>query len=289
MYGCHFSNTFTSAAAVCGIIMIASGFNFAASEPTGNVTYTFTSNVNQAGDNYQRIVAAMDSAIYNYNTYTTITKKLTIEYNSSVQTADGNSNGNIRFGSSKSYQVTCTAMHEIAHTIGVGTTTRRSGLINANKVYTGSYAKEKLKEIDGESAILKGDNQHFWPYGLNYSSEVKSNQDLINHCLIVNEIYKDLYPEKIPTGTIAYAVTSERPRVVWNGGTGLSIRLASARKVDAVIYTVDGRIVGRISREFEEAGIYSLPVIPSRLARGQYLYRIKTDVSMNQGTVVLTR
>ncbi|MCX7726793.1 MAG: hypothetical protein N2053_08075 [Chitinispirillaceae bacterium] len=164
----------------------------------GEITYTLStenSNTAEGKEAYARIKIAMDSAVYYYNTYTTLTKKLTVKYEPSVQTADGNYNGSIRFGPNKSYQITCTAMHEIAHTIGVGTTNEWRALINENKIYIGQRASAKLKEIDGPTAVLKGDAQHFWPYGLNYASEVKSEKDLINHCLIVNEIYKDMFPK----------------------------------------------------------------------------------------------
>ena len=45
------------------------------------------------------------------------------------------------------------------------------------------------KEVTGDqNAVVNGDNQYFWPYGLNYANEVKSSQDLINHCKIVESI-----------------------------------------------------------------------------------------------------
>ncbi len=35
------------------------------------------------------------------------------------------------------------------------------------------------------------DNQHFWPYGLNYVKEYKIESDLINHCKIMNAMKMD--------------------------------------------------------------------------------------------------
>ena len=128
-------------------------------------------------DAYRRIEEAMETAVYYYNTYTTITKEIKVLYEPSVSTADGNINGTIRFGN-KSYMNHVTAMHEISHTIGVGTTNAWWNLI-VDGVYTGKHATEELRAITGDnSAVLKGDRQHFWPYGLNYASEAKSKRIL---------------------------------------------------------------------------------------------------------------
>jgi hypothetical protein len=178
-----------------GVFCLANTCIFAANGTTtsGNVTYTLTQATNPTQtqkDAYAKIKTAMDKAVGYYNKYTTITKKLTISYNSSVATADGNSNGSIRFGNS-TYMNYITAMHEIAHTVGVGTTSKWNSLIS-NGVYTGNNAKNILKTLTGDNtAVLKGDKQHFWPYGLNYTSEVKSETDVINHCKIVEAMKKD--------------------------------------------------------------------------------------------------
>lgn len=161
--------------------------------PTGNVTYTIVKAQNPNADQqdaYKRIEEAMETAVFYYNKYTTITKHITVIYEPSVPTADGNINGTIRFGN-KSYMNHVTAMHEISHTVGVGTTNAWRNLI-VGGVYTGKNATEELKTITGDSnAVLKGDSQHFWPYGLNYVHEAESEADLINHCKIVNAMKKD--------------------------------------------------------------------------------------------------
>lgn len=160
----------------------------------GNVTYTLVKVANPTADQldaYNRIQSAMDKAVSFYNEYTTITKALTVYYEPSVSTADGNINGTIRFGSNRSYMNHITAMHEIAHTVGVGTSGKWSSLI-VNGVYTGPNATAAIRAITGDNnAVIKGDRTHFWPYGLNYTSEVKSDQDLINHCIIVDAMKKD--------------------------------------------------------------------------------------------------
>ncbi len=255
--------------------MIAIFFLYAsagtASEPAGHITYTLStqnSTTPEGKEAYARIKIAMDSALYYYNTYTSLSKKLTVTYEPSVQTADGNFNGSIRFGSNKSYQVTCTAMHEIAHTIGVGTTSQWSGLIK-NNVYIGKNASAKLKEIDSPDAVLKGDNQHFWPYGLNYASEVKSEKDLINHCLIVNEIFKDLFP------TVVFEMENNGRQSLGDGelyGKVFFFGAYTDHKIEAAVFNLAGRRISDYSigdnRGFSKNNSFRLPVT------GGYVYRI---------------
>ncbi len=164
------------------------------SQTTGNITYTLIREQNPTADQadaYAKIKAAMDCAVMYYNNLTNISKQLTVYYNTSVPTADASINGTIRFGSSRSYMDTCTAMHEIAHTVGVGQSSAWFSLVK-NGIYTGTYGTEELRNITGVSTdAVHGDSQHFWPYGLNYSSEVKTDADYINRCRIVNQFKKD--------------------------------------------------------------------------------------------------
>lgn len=166
----------------------------------GRVTYTLAKSANPTSTEqnaYDLITAAMDKAVYYYNCYTDITKSLNISYNAGVQTADGNINGSIRFGSTGS-MVYITAMHEIGHTLGIGTASNWRSLVDipqggSSGPWTGTNGNAELRAITGKSTdTLTADTQHFWPYGLNYTSEVKSEADLINHCRIVVAMRKDL-------------------------------------------------------------------------------------------------
>lgn len=141
---------------------------------------------------YDKITAALDKALGYYNCYTDITKQLRASYEPSVATADGNVNGSIRFGSQDSMNY-ITAMHEIGHTVGVGS--NEWGRLLRDGIFTGATATAKLREIDGDPAAqVHGDAQHFWPYGLNYTTEVKSDADLLAHCALVMAIRADIYP-----------------------------------------------------------------------------------------------
>jgi hypothetical protein len=162
---------------------------------TGNVTYTLVKSSNPTSTEqaaYTLITAAMDSAVWYMNHYTTFTKALTVTYVPSVATADGNINGSIRFGSNTYYMNLATALHEIAHTVGVGTSNVWWNTLIVSGVYTGSNATQKLRTLTGNAtAVLYGDSQHFWPFGLNYPTEVTSVYDYIYHCQILEAMQAD--------------------------------------------------------------------------------------------------
>lgn len=159
----------------------------------GAVSYTLSRAASPSAQQtmaYDRITAAMDKALGYYNCYTDITKALRVSYEPSVPTADGNVNGSIRFGSNDSMNY-ITAMHEIGHTVGVGSAEFNRLIVDG--VFTGPVATAKLRELTGDpDAELHGDTQHFWPYGLNFTSEVESEADLLNHCALVVAMRTDM-------------------------------------------------------------------------------------------------
>ncbi|AUX39497.1 uncharacterized protein SOCE26_008890 [Sorangium cellulosum] len=159
----------------------------------GGITYTLARAPAPTAEQqaaYDRITSAMDEALSHYNCYTTIEKRLSVSYEPSVQTADGNVNGSVRFGSRDSMNY-ITAMHEISHTLGVGS--NEFGALVREGVFTGATATSQLRAITGnEGDVVHADRQHFWPYGLNYTSEFMTTADLVNHCKMVVAIREDL-------------------------------------------------------------------------------------------------
>ena len=159
----------------------------------GNVSYNLARVANPSADQqeaYRLITAAMDEAVRNYNCYTNLARNLNVSYNPGVATADGSTNGSIRFGSRASMHYV-TAMHEIAHTFGVGFDRFRALVVNG--VYTGPEATAQLRAISGiANDEIHSDGTHFWPHGLNYISEGGTQQDLINHCLVVEAMVRDI-------------------------------------------------------------------------------------------------
>ena len=137
---------------------------------------------------YAKIDDAMKLAVARSNKLTKrANKNITVSYVPGVETADGNFNGNIRFGSNKSYMNERTALHEIAHTLGVGQTKAFD-----QKCASGNWptALPLLRSWDGPDAKINCGGGHFWPYGLNYDREW-SERDGDRHCLLVDAMLAD--------------------------------------------------------------------------------------------------
>jgi autotransporter-associated beta strand protein len=138
-------------------------------------------------DKRAAIIAAMDEAVALYNSHGHFPKTLWANYNPSVATAQASYSGWIDFGGMIGTRV---ALHEISHTLGVGTVsawnTKRSG-----NTWTGTYAINRVKLFDGPSAALNADSIHFWPYGLNYDSEDGATTR-VRHVRMVAALRRDM-------------------------------------------------------------------------------------------------
>ncbi|XXX72870.1 hypothetical protein WMF30_35000 [Sorangium sp. So ce134] len=159
----------------------------------GGITYALAMDPAPSAEQqsaYDMITSAMDEALSYYNCHTSIEKRLSVSYVPSVATADGNVNGSIRFGAVSSMNY-ITAMHEISHTLGVGSF--EFGAMVRDGIFTGEAATSQLRAITGNASdLVHADSQHFWPYGLNYTSEVETTDDLVNHCKMVVAIREDI-------------------------------------------------------------------------------------------------
>lgn len=188
-------------------------------------------------DAYKRISAAMDSAVYMYNKYTHMSKHIEVYYNTGVQTADASYNGTMRFGAGRAYMNVRTAMHEMGHTMGMGTTSEYRDMLK-DGVFQGETAQAKLKELTGDpTAVLKGDSQHFWPYGLNYDSELHSEQDLIIHCQIVEAMYQDIFKEKFYMTARVKSLTDGKC-IGRTSTNGLEMMDCSGEETEAKIWSI---------------------------------------------------
>ncbi|WP_328784586.1 hypothetical protein OHT68_42340 [Streptomyces canus] len=156
------------------------------------ITWTLERASNPTADQqaaYTLITSAMNAAVTRYNNLSDLGKSITVRYDTSVPTADGNLNGTIRFGSNRSYMTERTALHEIAHTIGVGTSSGWSSL-GGSGTWTGAQATALVRQFDGSSAKLSTGGGHFWPYGLNYENEF-SGTAADRHVQIVAAMVRD--------------------------------------------------------------------------------------------------
>lgn len=152
------------------------------------IVYTLTEDAHRWDPEIKRrIIEAMDYAVDLYNALGAFEKEITVRYDPATPTADGNFNGRINFGGQISPR---TALHEVAHTLGVGTH-RRWLRLSEDGRWTGKHALELLRELDGPKAVLNVDRHHFWPYGLNFEYESSKENDR-RHVLIVGALVRDM-------------------------------------------------------------------------------------------------
>lgn len=136
--------------------------------PAPPLTYTLVAgNDSWPAAKRAAIISAMDEAVAHYNAYGYFPKSLTVNYDPNVPTANGSYSGRINFGGSISTRV---ALHEISHTLGVGTVSAWS-LFNGGGTWSGPHANARVQLYNGAGTTIGCDSQHFWPYGLNYDSE----------------------------------------------------------------------------------------------------------------------
>ncbi|AVT37733.1 hypothetical protein [Plantactinospora sp. BB1] len=160
--------------------------------PAATITWTLARAQNPTADQqdaYARITSAMNAAVARYNALSDLGKSITVHYVPGVPTADGNINGSIRFGSNRSYMTERTALHETAHTLGVGLSGGWQSL-GGSGTWTGAQATALVRQYDGPNAVIRTGGGHFWPYGLNYDNEFsQTNAD--RHVWIVAAMKRD--------------------------------------------------------------------------------------------------
>jgi hypothetical protein len=154
----------------------------AAATPASALTWSLAGgNENWPADVRNQIIASMNEAVALYNANGYFDKHVTANYNPGVPTAQASYSGWIDFGPMRN---TRTALHEIAHTLGVG----QYWSFNGNAFTRGN---ELVKLYDGQGAGVGAGGGHFWPYGLNYDSE-DGPVNRVRHCRMVAALRFDM-------------------------------------------------------------------------------------------------
>lgn len=154
----------------------------------GPLTYSLAPGAERwPADIRERIRYAMEGAVALYNKYGSFPKHLTANYNPGVPTAQAGYNGWIDFGGQIGYR---TALHEISHTLGIGTVWNWSSFVQGGQ-WTGVQALRQVRVFDGPNATLGADGAHYWPYGLNYETE-GSTENNRRHVLMDAAFRRDL-------------------------------------------------------------------------------------------------
>lgn len=153
-----------------------------------DVTYWLDASV----DNNTAVKTSVEEAVPIYNKYGSFNKHLSVYYNTGIPTAEANYDGYMGFGSQWSV---CTVLHEMGHTMGVGTywgSPSYSSLM-VGDVWQGFYGRKLALEMgSGYADGLHGDGMHIWPWGLNYETEDSSFMERIKHVRIMAALRCDM-------------------------------------------------------------------------------------------------
>lgn len=215
----HVGSKITAVVSALAVALLAASFltltESTSASAAGGMTYEIVKSANPSPDEldaYWRIDQAMSSAVDLWNKNSDVQIHETVYYDTSVPTANGGPNGSggtIRFGWNRVFMVTGTALHEIAHTIGVGTDPKWWSSLCVNGVWEGDNAKALIQEFDGPGARIGCNGGHFWPYGLNYASEF-SDTAYARHIALVLAYHKDFtFPRTGFIGDVADYATSQ--------------------------------------------------------------------------------
>lgn len=168
--------------------------------PMGMVGWSYNNGGSDEED--ARINAAVADAVDIWNNITSIRGlRITVSYGASTPTADCSYGGSMRVGPNASYQRTGTIQHEMAHAVGVGTIERwNNSAVYRQNTSSGFWLGERTDQVlafleNDETAHLKGDKTHFWPYGVNGANEDNGTRMLYYaNALIVQALGEDNLP-----------------------------------------------------------------------------------------------
>jgi hypothetical protein len=137
--------------------------------------------------------ASMTAVVNRFNTYGDFDWGsdgwVDVYYNAGVPTAQANYYGSIDFGGTwPNERVT---QHELNHWLGSGTYWNWGNQFN-NNVWTGPRVAQLVQQFDGQGAAFRRSGVHFYPYGLNYDSEVVNDSIYMRNVALMYAMRQDM-------------------------------------------------------------------------------------------------
>ena len=112
-----------------------------------------------------------------------------VYYKPGVPTAQANYYGSIDFGGTwPNERVT---QHEINHWFGTGTYWNWANQFSGG-VWTGARVNTLIRQFDGDAAVIRQSGYHFYPYGLNFDSEVTDAATFMRNVALTYAMRQDM-------------------------------------------------------------------------------------------------
>ncbi len=135
-------------------------------------------------------VTSLQAVVNRYNAYGDFGNySVYAYYNAGIPTAQASYLGSIGYGGT--YPNERVTQHESNHYLGSGTIGEWDARFNGN-VWTGAKVNRLFAQFDGDGAVMLKSGVHFYPYGLNYDSEVTSDAIYMRNIAIMYAMRQDM-------------------------------------------------------------------------------------------------
>ena len=146
----------------------------AAVSTTADAALTYSISGTWPGNSAATAASAMAAIVTDYNAYGDFgTHNIDVAYVSGVPTAQSSYLSQIQVGGSYTDPLLRRVLeHETNHYFGSGTTSNWTNEFNSSAVWIGANMNSLAAEFDGDGTVIRQAGVHFYPYGLNYDTEV---------------------------------------------------------------------------------------------------------------------
>ena len=112
-----------------------------------------------------------------------------VYYKPGVPTAQASYYGSIDFGGT--WPNERVAQHEINHWFGTGTYWNWANQFSGG-VWSGARVNTLIRQFDGDAAVIRKSGYHFYPYGLNYDSEITNAATTMRNVALTYAMRQDM-------------------------------------------------------------------------------------------------
>lgn len=184
------------------ILILAVGAAAASIPSASDAALTFSISGTWPGNSAANAAAAMQAIVNDDNAYGNFANfNFDVTYQSGVPTAQSSYLSQIQVGGSYTDPLLRRVLqHETNHVLGSGTTSSWTNEFNSSGIWMGTNMNALAAEFDGDGTVIKQSGVHFYPYGLNYDTEVTNIDSAIGAETVYMRNIAILYAERQDDG-----------------------------------------------------------------------------------------